>query len=143
MSHLNASSPAKSSFLAANNCVHPESFELSGAEVHDEIYSNGRMVIRVTPRGCEGLAGEKGSPIYNSNQSLASSSGEKERVLFLGFTDEWERDLWSSWLTEVSMQSGLQLMVLVLKLCKYFRLSIVGQNKSFVTNELTHVCRNK
>lgn len=92
--------------------MHPESFELSGAEIHDEIYSNGRMVIRVTLRGCEGSGGEKGSQmnIYNSNQSLTSSSGEKERVLFLGFTDEWERDLWSSWLTEVSMQSSLQLM---------------------------------
>lgn len=42
--------------------------------------------------------------LYNSNQSLASGAEIKEpRVLFLGFSELWERDLWSLWLTEVSI----------------------------------------
>jgi hypothetical protein len=39
--------------------------------------------------------------VYNSNVSVYSS-GEREVVLFLGFEESWERDLWSSWLLEVS-----------------------------------------
>lgn len=70
-------------------------------------------MIKVVPRGVDGLfnvtAGlllEKGSQgtIYESSQSLSSGAGEKEaRVLFLGYTEAWERDMWSSWLTEVSV----------------------------------------
>lgn len=42
--------------------------------------------------------------LYNSNQSLSSGAEIKEpRVLFLGFSELWERDLWSLWLTEVSI----------------------------------------
>lgn len=75
------------------------------------------MVIKVFPRGIaidnintelvslpalEG--GSSQLNIYNSCQSLSSSgAGEKEpRVLFLGFSELWERDLWSTWLSEVS-----------------------------------------
>lgn len=70
------------------------------------------MVIKIVPKNSSDLVAvgvEKGSQatIYNSNQSLSSSSGggEKEpRVLFLGFAEVWERDLWSSWLAEVSIR---------------------------------------
>lgn len=41
--------------------------------------------------------------IYNSNGSVHSSdiTGQVSPVLFLGFEDSWERDLWSQWLIEV------------------------------------------
>ena len=64
------------------------------------------MVIKIIPSGVGSTCVlDRGSQmtIYNSSQSLSSSSGEKEpRVLFLGFSEPWERDLWSGWLTEVS-----------------------------------------
>ena len=41
--------------------------------------------------------------IHNSNLSVSShgTAAEREVVLFLGFEDSWERDLWSNWLMEV------------------------------------------
>lgn len=99
-------------FIPANNSVQPECFELCGAEICDGIVSNSRFVIKIVPRAIEGS--NNGGPsclpgnlVYNSNQSLSSGSfygsTEKEpRVLFLGFSEPWERDLWSAWLTEVS-----------------------------------------
>lgn len=98
---------AFSSYILANKCVQPESFELSGAEIDDRIMSNSRSVIKIIPKGFESLGplerGGSRSSIYNSSQSLSSSSGDREpRVLFLGFTEMWERDMWNSWLTEVS-----------------------------------------
>jgi PH domain/leucine-rich repeat-containing protein phosphatase len=44
--------------------------------------------------------------VYNSNCSVYSSNNlnggdGKETVLFLGFQESWERDLWSIWLLEV------------------------------------------
>lgn len=86
---------------------------MSGAEINDRIFGNSRRVIKITPRVCDfgtiaaapGPVDKGGShlSIYNSCQSLSSCTAEKEpRVLFLGFNEMWERDLWSSWLTEVS-----------------------------------------
>lgn len=34
--------------------------------------------------------------------SLSVNAGEREIVLFLGFEESWERDLWSSWMMEVN-----------------------------------------
>lgn len=43
--------------------------------------------------------------IHNSNLSVCSNgTAEREVVLFLGFEDSWERDLWSNWLMEVNIQ---------------------------------------
>lgn len=40
-----------------------------------------------------------------SNLSVCSNgTAEREVVLFLGFEDSWERDLWSNWLMEVNKQ---------------------------------------
>lgn len=41
--------------------------------------------------------------VYNSTHSVNSigESGDRERVLFIGFEESWERDLWSSWLIQV------------------------------------------
>lgn len=40
--------------------------------------------------------------IHNSNLSVCSNgtATDREVVLFLGFEDSWERDLWSNWLNE-------------------------------------------
>lgn len=42
--------------------------------------------------------------IHNSNLSVCShgTAADREVVLFLGFEDSWERDLWSNWLMEVN-----------------------------------------
>lgn len=53
---------------------------------------------------CIGSGGGTGiTAIYNSSCSVNSSSsaGDREKVLFIGFEESWERDLWSAWLIEV------------------------------------------
>lgn len=42
---------------------------------------------------------------HSSNLSVYSNGDReiREVVLFLGFEESWERDLWSYWLTEVSL----------------------------------------
>lgn len=41
--------------------------------------------------------------VYNSSRSVNSmaETSDRERVLFIGFEESWERDLWSSWLIQV------------------------------------------
>lgn len=47
--------------------------------------------------------GHSPNTVHNSNLSVCShGTAEREVVLFLGFEDSWERDLWSNWLMEVS-----------------------------------------
>lgn len=50
--------------------------------------------------------GLNSSNIHNSNLSVCShgTTADREVVLFLGFEDSWERDLWSSWLMEVNLK---------------------------------------
>lgn len=54
--------------------------------------------------GCSTAQNNAESNFYNSHDSVHSTI-EKETssaVLFFGFEDSWERDLWSDWLHEVS-----------------------------------------
>ena len=47
--------------------------------------------------------GHNNNNVHNSNLSVCSNgTADREVVLFLGFEDSWERDLWSNWLMEVS-----------------------------------------
>ena len=47
--------------------------------------------------------GHNNNKVHNSNLSVCSNgTADREVVLFLGFEDSWERDLWSNWLMEVS-----------------------------------------
>lgn len=44
--------------------------------------------------------------LYNSSCSSLNSvvgvnGSDRERVLFIGFEESWERDMWSAWLTQV------------------------------------------
>lgn len=40
--------------------------------------------------------------VYNSSRSVHLNGEIGDRVLFIGFEESWERDLWSSWLIQVS-----------------------------------------
>lgn len=44
--------------------------------------------------------------VYNSTCSISSSNGsnscDRQKILFFGFEESWERDLWSAWLVKVS-----------------------------------------
>lgn len=44
--------------------------------------------------------------VYNSSRSVNSmgEASDRERVLFIGFEESWERDLWSSWLIQVCVK---------------------------------------
>lgn len=39
--------------------------------------------------------------VYNSRDSVHSTGDKETAVIFFGFEDSWERDLWSLWLLEV------------------------------------------
>lgn len=49
--------------------------------------------------------------LHSSSWSLLGGSsggcGDREKVLFIGFEESWERDLWSAWLIEVSGLTSL------------------------------------
>lgn len=54
--------------------------------------------------------------VYNSTCSINSSNGngcDRENVLFFGFEESWERDLWSAWLVKVSGTLSLHLMIMM------------------------------
>lgn len=42
--------------------------------------------------------------VYNSRDSVHSTSEKETAVIFFGFEDSWERDLWSLWLLEVRLR---------------------------------------
>lgn len=49
---------------------------------------------------CDGASFGSNAGFYNSSCSINSSGADK--VLFMGFEESWERDLWSTWLIEVN-----------------------------------------
>jgi hypothetical protein len=57
----------------------PEVFDLSGGEVAVRSPKSGRLVLRVAPR-----------------------DNAKVRHIFLGFNESWERNIWMSWIRQVS-----------------------------------------
>lgn len=65
--------------------------------------------------------------LYNSSWSLGGSSGggvacgDREKVLFIGFEESWERDLWSAWLIEVIATRFVSRNVSV---CRCYRLFV-------------------
>lgn len=112
----------------ANQSLMPEMYELSGSEIfeHSPVYN--RLIIKIVPKisdslnntmenlsrnnksaECLNVASSNSSPSssltghHNSNISVSSQSSEI--VLFLGFEESWERDLWSNWLMEVRMKA--------------------------------------
>jgi hypothetical protein len=67
------------SLLQGSASCDPEILDLSGGEVGARPSKAGRLVLRVAP-----------------------FDNEKVRHVFLGFNESWERDLWMSWLMQVS-----------------------------------------
>lgn len=120
----------------ANQGLMPEMYELSGSEIfeHSPVYN--RLIIKIVPKISDSLnntmenltrnksaeclnaatSSSSGSPSsslgdhHNSNLSVSSQSSEV--VLFLGFEESWERDLWSNWLMEVRMDMSFLLNIL-------------------------------
>jgi hypothetical protein len=117
----------------ANQGLMPETYELSGSEIFEHTPVYNRLIIKIVPKisdslnnTTENLSRNKSAECLNSNSSSANSSlghssnihnsnlsvcsngtaAEREVVLFLGFEDSWERDLWSNWLMEVSSRDG-------------------------------------
>jgi hypothetical protein len=110
----------------ANQGLMPETYELSGSEIFEHTPVYNRLIIKIVPKASDSL-GENlsrnksvdclntsstasssansslsnSNNLHNSNLSVSSST-EREVVLFLGFEDSWERDLWSTWLMEVN-----------------------------------------
>jgi hypothetical protein len=119
----------------ANQGLMPETFELSGSEIFEHTPVYNRLIIKIVPKisdslnnTTENLARNKsveclnssssssanssnlsGSTIHNSSTLSVSSTVEREVVLFFGFEDSWERDLWSNWLMEVSFIASVLL----------------------------------
>lgn len=112
----------------ANQGLMPEIYELSGSEIFEHTPVYNRLIIKIVPKisdtslnnTAENLIRNKSldclnsnsssetsnlsslshtNNIHNSNLSVCSNgTAEREVVLFLGFEDSWERDLWSNWL---------------------------------------------
>lgn len=69
--------------------------------------NNGAYDWNSDNNNCNNSNGSNGSGnvevnVYNSNDSVHSTSEKETAVIFFGFEDSWERDLWSLWLLEVS-----------------------------------------
>lgn len=118
----------------ANQGLMPETYELSGSEIFEHTPVYNRLIIKIVPKisdslniTTENLTRNKSVDCLNSNSSSANSNlsssshsnnihnsnlsvcsngtaADREVVLFLGFEDSWERDLWSNWLMEVNLQ---------------------------------------
>lgn len=113
----------------ANLNLMPEIYELSGSEIFEHSPCYNRLIIKIVPKisdslnnTTENLTRNKSVECLNANSSTSSASSPNsnlsslgghhnsnlsvcsqstEVVLFLGFEESWERDLWSSWLMEV------------------------------------------
>lgn len=118
----------------ANQGLMPETYELSGSEIFEHTPVYNRLIIKIVPKAgesslnnttenlirnksvdCLNSSSSSGTSnlsslshtnnIHNSNLSVCSNgTADREVVLFLGFEDSWERDLWSNWLMEVNEQ---------------------------------------
>lgn len=108
---------------SSNPGLMPEVFDLSSSEIfeHSPVYN--RLIIKIVPKINESTEIDCLSLLKKSNECLSSnnngnskssnsnlsdcSNGNNDRnvVLFLGFEDSWERDLWSNWLMEVGQVS--------------------------------------
>ena len=119
----------------ANLNLMPEIYELSGSEIFEHSPCYNRLIIKIVPKISDSLnnttenltrnksveclntssSSSTSSPNSNlsslgghHNSNLSVSSQSSEVVLFLGFEESWERDLWSSWLMEVKKYFKLQ-----------------------------------
>lgn len=103
---------------SSNPGMMPEVYDLSSSEIfeHSPVYN--RLIIKIVPKindstemDCLSLLKKSNeclnnkSSNSNSNLSVCSNGTDRSNVvLFLGFEDSWERDLYSNWLMEVKLR---------------------------------------
>lgn len=85
------------------------------SDISDKFYTSvndGGIARCVPPEQCNSSISGKcclfnnskdNSALYNSSFSINSGVGDREKVLFIGFEESWERDLWSAWLIQVNI----------------------------------------
>ncbi|XP_058825668.1 protein phosphatase PHLPP-like protein [Topomyia yanbarensis] len=102
----------------ASSHISPEVYELAGANIFEHAPGYDRLIIKIAPKTIVTGSGSctkenfnrcidstsSISHLYHSNGS-AHSINDRETVLFLGFEESWERDLWSGWLSETKADS--------------------------------------
>lgn len=112
---------------SSNPGLMPETFDLSSSEIfeHSPVYN--RLIIKIVPKindsteidclsllkksnECLNNGSSTNNKSSNSNLSDCSNGNSSDRnvVLFLGFEDSWERDLWSNWLMEVGRNANVE-----------------------------------
>jgi hypothetical protein len=109
---------------SSNPGLMPEVYDLSSSEIfeHSPVYN--RLIIKIVPKindstemDCLSLLKSNeclNNKSSNSNSNLSVCSNGTDRsnvVLFLGFEDSWERDLYSNWLMEVNIETFLNLVL--------------------------------
>lgn len=113
----------------ANQSLMPEIYELSGSEIfeHSPVYN--RLIIKIVPKISDSFNNSVENSNHNKsveclNSSISNSSSQNSNlyslngqsnlsvcsqssdvILFFGFEESWERDLWSNWLMEVRISS--------------------------------------
>ncbi|XP_055544111.1 protein phosphatase PHLPP-like protein [Wyeomyia smithii] len=93
----------------------PEVYNLTGADIFEHAPDHNRLIIKIVPKSSENSSGSDmrenlgrfldstSTPhLYHSNSSMQSIN-DRETVLFLGFEESWERDLWSGWFAETKI----------------------------------------
>lgn len=103
----------------ANTIAAPEIYDLSTVNIVEHLPCYNRLILKIESRNfpdcVDDLNGKTDNfeylfrsnsncEVYNSSRSVNSTGefGDRERILFIGFEESWERDLWSSWLIQVS-----------------------------------------
>lgn len=93
-----------------NSYMTPEVFHLSEAEILEHSPKYDRLILKLVTKYYYESNNNYSTAFkfqqYNeSAESIASGNSHTERnsdkVLFLGFEESWERDLWNKWLIEV------------------------------------------
>lgn len=83
--------------------------DISGGYNNNYNNFNNNIVSASKPPGYSEAPGSSSWCLYNSLSSLNSGygGGEREQILFIGFEESWERDMWSAWLTQVIKLSDI------------------------------------
>lgn len=96
----------------------PEVFNLSGYDIVEHAPCYNRLILKILPTkdpgnhvgdiircndqnvdiDCADIA-----YISSSTNSLRHVAEEREKLLFIGFENSWERDMWSTWLSQVNI----------------------------------------
>lgn len=93
-----------------NSYMTPEVFNLSEAEILEHSPKYDRLILKLVTKYCyENNNNNNAYKFQQYNESAESivsgnlhSDRSSDKVLFLGFEESWERDLWNKWLLDVS-----------------------------------------